>query len=303
MFASACASTTLRYAATIRCASCGVSGSTLHAQMRGVRAASVHDRQKLSRHLHFLSELLMPLGKRGELRFAQQLFADLPLVFSELLIDVGHGDRTLLHVLDVPLQEVMDRFHAYPDRPARLVLVDVLEREIRGPGLLDNAFHDGVDRRIVTTLEARKLEGDEVRMPRRELCRPDFQVRVRGIAVLADVLDFERIADGAGADLVAEESLQEIGIRRQRALRKHGVAEFLELLEDFVVQPGVVMVWPCEHHDTDALFAFQLIEDVPSASLDIRLVREQFTERGLDGPLVFFFGESEEWPPRLEQLL
>src|SRR5262245_159298 len=138
--ASVCASTTLRYAATMRCASCGVRGSTLRAQVRGVRASRVDDRKQLLRQLHLSRQLLMLLAERRQLCLAQQFFAKLPLVVGEPLIDVGSRHGPFLHVLDVSLQEVMNRLDPDPDRPARLVLVDVLERKVRCPGFLDDAL-------------------------------------------------------------------------------------------------------------------------------------------------------------------
>jgi magnesium chelatase family protein len=81
------------------------------------------------------------------------LIAQRPFVLGDLALDflVALG---LVHALDVPLQEVMDRLDANPDRAGRLVFVDVLEREIRRPGALDDRFDSGVDRRVVPALEA-----------------------------------------------------------------------------------------------------------------------------------------------------
>src|SRR5262245_50792339 len=99
----------------MRCASWGVSGSTLRAQMRSVRSARVDDRQEPARRLHLDRELLMLLAQGRELCLAQQFFAKRLLVLSELPIDVRNRHRPLLHILDVALQEVVNRLDANPD--------------------------------------------------------------------------------------------------------------------------------------------------------------------------------------------
>src|SRR4029450_3298870 len=101
--ASVWASTALRYAATMRCASCGVRGSTLGTQVRGVRASRVDNWKQPVRQLHLRRQPLVLLAARRQLRLAQQFFAKLPLVIRELLIDVRSRHRPLLHALDVSL--------------------------------------------------------------------------------------------------------------------------------------------------------------------------------------------------------
>src|SRR5262245_17524015 len=100
----------------MRCASCGVSGSTSGAQLRGWRGiAGVDDRQELARRFHLMRQLLVLLPECRQLRFAQQLLTKPALVVRELSIDVGGRDGTLLHVVHVPLQEVMNGLDSDPD--------------------------------------------------------------------------------------------------------------------------------------------------------------------------------------------
>ena len=47
----------------------------------------------------------------------------------------------------------------------------------------------------------------------------------------------------------AEQAVQQVFIQRQGALRKDWVSEFLELLQNLVVDAGIVMVGPSQHDD------------------------------------------------------
>src|SRR5262249_34684918 len=117
------------------------------------------------------------------------------------------------------------------------------------------------------------------------------------------VLDFERIADGARTDLIAEQTFQQIGIHRQRTLREHRVPELLKLFENFVIEPGIVVIWTREDDDADTFLAVELIEDLARAPLNVRLVREQLAKRDLDRSLVLASREPQQGTPRVEQLL
>ncbi len=112
----------------------------------------------------------------------------------------------------------------------------------------------------MATLEARELERNQVRVPRGELGRPHLVVGARRVAVLPDILDFERVSDRAGSHLVAEQAFEKIRIERQRALREHRISELLEFIEDLVIEPGIVMVGPREHDDPNALVALEVVE-------------------------------------------
>ena len=100
-------------------------------------------------------------------------------------------------------QEVVDRFHSETDRAGRLVLVQILEREVRRARLLDNAFDDSIDWRIVPALEARYFESDQIGMTRGKLRRPHLVIGAGGVAVLPYVADIERMRNNAGTHFVA----------------------------------------------------------------------------------------------------
>src|ERR1700704_3327269 len=97
-------------------------------------------------------------------------------------------------------------------------------------------------------------------MARRELGGPDLVIGTGGVASLPHVRDVERMLDYAGANFFSEEALQQVLIERKCALRKNRVPELLEFVEDFVVQSGIVMIGPAEHHNADAVFALELVE-------------------------------------------
>ena len=52
-----------------------------------------------------------------------------------------------------------------------------------------------------------------------------------------------------------EQPFEEVLVERQGALREHRIAKLLEFLEDFVVQPGIVMVRPRQEHDANPVFS------------------------------------------------
>jgi hypothetical protein len=49
-------------------------------------------------------------------------------------------------------------------------------------------------------------------------------------------------------------------VMRKSALRKNRITSLLELFEDFVVHPRIVMVRTPQHHDADTTFALERIE-------------------------------------------
>src|SRR5262245_49859799 len=116
----------------MRWASWGVSGSTSGPQADGRRlAASVGHGKEPARERHLAGSLLLSLGKISQLRRAHHLVAQSLLVFEQLPIDVRDGNGARLHVFDVSLEEIVNRLDTNSDRAARLVLVDILEREVR----------------------------------------------------------------------------------------------------------------------------------------------------------------------------
>src|SRR5262249_25854374 len=234
----------------------------------------------------------------GELVLAEQLLAQLALVLGDLLLDF-FVTRRLVHVLEIALQEVVNRLDADLDRAGRFVLVDVLEREVRRAGPLDDPF----DRRIVAALERRELERHEIWMPGGELRRPYLVVRAGRIAVLPDVLDLESMGESPAANLVPEQPFEQVLVERQRALREHRIPELLELLEDLVIQPRIVVIRPREDDDPDPVLALELIDDRARTAADVRLVRLELAEADLDGTRVLLGRQAEQRLQRLKELL
>src|SRR5271156_4536674 len=66
----------------------------------------------------------------------------------------------------IPPQEIIDGLDANPDGAGGLVLVQILEAEIRRAGLLDNALNHAINGRIVSALETRNFKRNQIRMPR-----------------------------------------------------------------------------------------------------------------------------------------
>jgi hypothetical protein len=118
----------------------------------------------------------------------------------------------------------------------------------------------------VAALEAGNFQCHQIRMPRRELRRPHFVIRTARIRILPGVGDVERVSDNSGTYLFAEQSLEHVFIERQGVLRENRIAQFLELLHNLVIQTGIMMIRPPQHHNPDAIFAFQLIENLAAAS-------------------------------------
>ena len=83
---------------------------------------------------------------------------------GQLRFDVTFELAPLDNVFPIAVEEVIDGLDANADRARRLVLVEVVEREIRRAGLFDDAFYDSIDRSIVTAFEAGNFERDQTRM-------------------------------------------------------------------------------------------------------------------------------------------
>src|SRR5581483_12178464 len=62
-------------------------------------------------------------------------------------------------------------------------------------------------------------------------------------------------------------------IEGQSILREDRITEFLELLENFMVQTRIVMIGPAQHHDADAVFALELIQNLAGAVADRKSTR------------------------------
>ena len=79
--------------------------------------------------------------------------AQLRFVLRELRFNLLLGFAFANHFFAIPPQEIVDRFHANPDGAGGLVFVEVFEGEIGRAGLLDDAFNDSVNGRVVAALE------------------------------------------------------------------------------------------------------------------------------------------------------
>jgi hypothetical protein len=86
------------------------------------------------------------------------------------------------NVVAVTAQEIIDGLDADFHRSGGLVLVEILETEIRRVRFLDDAFDDAVDGRVVAALEVGNLHGDQVGMARGELSGPDLVVGAGRVA-------------------------------------------------------------------------------------------------------------------------
>src|SRR5262245_13612957 len=96
---------------------------------------------------------VVPACHERDLRLGPELLAQLALQLGEALVDVTELLVPPHHVLAVAGEEVADGLDADLDRPRGLVLVDVLEAEVRRTGVLDDLLDDRVDRGVVTALE------------------------------------------------------------------------------------------------------------------------------------------------------
>src|SRR5580704_2636805 len=92
-----------------------------------------------------------------------------------------------------------------------------------------------------------------------ELGRPNFVVGAAGIGILPRVGNVERMADHSSANFVAEQPFQEVFVERQSVLREDGIPKLLELLYDFVIETGIVVIGAAEHHDANAILSPELV--------------------------------------------
>src|SRR6266849_9975267 len=143
------------------------------------------------------------------LRLRLHLSPQLVFVSRKLGLDVLCRLALPDDLLAIPPQKVIDSLDPNPDRARGLVLVQVLEAEVRSARLLDDSFDHAIDGRIVPALETRNLQRHQVRMPCRELRRPHLVVGAAGIRVLPGVADIQRVTDHTGAHLIAKQTLQQ----------------------------------------------------------------------------------------------
>ena len=90
-------------------------------------------------------------------------------------------------------------------------------------------------------------------MPRYKLCGPDFVVGTGGKSVFPDIGDIQRRADDSGAHFIAKQAIQELRIKRQQRLRKDGIAQPLQFLEDAlaVVKAVCRLIAACQKSNAD----------------------------------------------------
>ena len=94
------------------------------------------------------------------------------------------------------------------------------------------------------------------------------------------------MADRSGPHLFAEEPVEQVFIHRQRVLRKDRVAEFLELFQDLVIQPRIVVIGTAQHDDADAVLALELVHHVAGPLLNARFVVMKGLKTRVHGALV-----------------
>ena len=132
-------------------------------------------------------------------------------------------------------------------------------------------------------------------MARDVLRGPDLAAGVLAVAVLPDVVDGERVGSLAGEDVLAEEAPDHVVVDGQAILREDGVAELLELLEDLVVDAGVVVIRTAEQDDAETVFALELVQHFAGGAAHGHVV--EVVEGAialLDGALVLFGREAED---------
>src|SRR5579872_5060728 len=131
-------------------------------------------------------------------------------------------------------------------------------------------------------------------MSSRKFRRPDFVICTARVRVFPGVGNVEWATDDAGAHFFAEQAFQQIFVNRQSVLRKNRVPEFLELVEDLVIQTRVVMIGAPEHDDADAIFPLELIEDLASFTANTCLVILERGKSRLNSSLIFVGRETEK---------
>src|SRR5207248_2452134 len=134
-------------------------------------------------------------------------------------------------------------------------------------------------------------------MARRKFRRPYLVVRAGRVRILPNVRDIEWILDHAGAHFVSEQTVENIFIDWQRALREDRITELLELLHDLVVHSGVMVVGTPKHHDADAVLALKHVQSFTGALTQPRVVRLLGPERDVAGTLVLLFRDAQHRSP------
>ncbi len=140
-------------------------------------------------------------------------------------------------------------------------------------------------------------------MARGELRCPNFVIGAAGVGVLPGVSDVERTADHACPHLIAKEPFEHVFVDRESVLRKNGIAEFLKLIQDFMVKSRIVVVGTSQHDDADAVILFQLIKHLSGALANASFVFFQSRKSGFHRAVVFLKRQTEHWLPHLQHLM
>ncbi len=152
--------------------------------------------------------------------------------------------------------------------------------------------------------EAGEVDCDQVRVSRHVFCRPDLLAGVLAVVVFPDVGDVHRVSDEAGPYVLAEQPVENVLVLRQGVDAEDGVTPPLHVYHDLVVQAGVVVVRPAEHHDTDIPFLFQAVQHLSRFGPERDLV--EFAPR-IQGYLhrfsVLLFSEAEDVAERIVDLV
>src|SRR5580658_1257427 len=131
---------------------------------KGWRGGS-HERRSAG---EFSTKLLKGSIGGHALRFLFKLASELFFQSCQLRFDLFARLALLDDLLAIAAQEVINGFHADPDRARGLVFVEILKAEIRCARLLDDSFDDTIDWRIVAALETGNFERNQVGVTRGE---------------------------------------------------------------------------------------------------------------------------------------
>ena len=156
----------------------------------------------------------------------------------------------------------------------------------------------------MAALETRELEGNEVGMASRVLRGPHLLRGVFAVAVLPGIADVHGMLDEPCLDVFPKERVDDVLVDGQRLQRQNGVTDLLELLEDFVVDAGIVVVGAAQKHDADAVLGLQPFQDFPA--LGAQDLVHEFLLRlhaGLDGAVILFPRQAEDVNELIVELL
>jgi biotin synthase-like enzyme len=82
--------------------------------------------------------------------------------------------------------------------------------------------------------------------------------------VLPYIGDIQRRTNNPGCNFCSEQAVQQIGIERQQALRKDGIAKPMEFLKDALIEARVVVIGAPQHDKSNSAAFFEIVKSVPS---------------------------------------